>query len=127
MLRVRDAVLIYGTGSPSRPETRHLFFVLTPRDSAAKQMLVPVGTPKKNPDNSCIIRAGEHEFVVCDSIVLYGRCKLFDIGRLEADLRRGSVSQLSPASDALFSRIVAGLRSSPFSPGWARKKFGNPS
>lgn len=125
-IRVRDALLIPGTGAPSDPVRSHLFFVLKERDGSGKFMAAPVGTCKSNSDRTCLLNPGDHSFIQHQSVVLYARVHLFDDGRVWSAIRRGDVATFEPASDDLFQRTINGLRRSPFAGGWARKKYGNP-
>lgn len=118
--------MIGGTGSVSRPQTRHLHFCLRDPDEANKVLLLPLGTIRPHCDRTCVVVHGDHSFVRQDSIALYGRVRLWDYGPLRAAIRRSEFDKLEPASEELFTRLCAGLRSSPLCPGWARSYFGNP-
>lgn len=100
--------------------------MLTQVDDSGKFMGVPIGTVKSRPDTSCLLEAGDHEFIVHQSYVLYRYTRLFDHGPIWAQIRQGSIDHLTPFSEEVFRRVCAGMRASMFAQGWAKKKLGHP-
>ena len=125
-LNRKDAIVIPGTGGAFRPTISHLHFVLCDCDDSGKVLVAPVGTFKANSDKSCLLEVGDHAFIRHQSVILYSYFSLKKEGPLVADIKRGIVAKLEPATDALFQRILVGLRTSRFALPWARSKVGNP-
>ena len=71
-------------------------------------------------DDSCVLAAGEHEFVRHESFVRYDRCRKEERAKLLRAVRDGVMVARAPVSDEVYSRICEGLKVSLHTPPWAR-------
>ena len=89
----------------------HLFVVL--RNPAGPQRLTVIvqinsARPGKKYDRTCMLHAGEHEFIKHPSYVNYRKCRLEFAEVLERGIKSGRYKEKARIDAGLFERILAG-------------------
>jgi len=111
----RLATLLYPSGSISDPSRHHLFVLLTdPFGPAAQVLMACVCTIVEGSDDSCLLKNGDHDFIKHDTYVAYGFCRIESVKALVNGLAKGIFVEKGNISEAVYKRIIAGLRKSPF-------------
>lgn len=100
--------------------TKHLFIIISIIDNNKKALCVNV-TTKKDRDMSCILKAGDHEFIKHDSVVNYGDAIIPEIDKLIEAINKGLIEPNKPIDDNLLNRILKGaLNSNAFPKGYLK-------
>lgn len=100
--------------------TKHLFIVISIIDNNTKALCVNV-TTKKDRDMSCILKAGDHEFIKHDSVVNYGDVIIPEIDKLIEAVNKGLIEPNKPIDDNLLNRILKGaVNSNAFPQGYLK-------
>lgn len=122
---VKKGTLLVPSGSVKRPDLKHLTILLTDPVGPAKQILtVTVSTLRGNKfdDHTCIINAGEHDFLKQPSFVAYWTCRC-DCS--ESHILNGIASKLfipmQPLKEEIFKRVIAGVEKSAHTKPFAKK------
>jgi hypothetical protein len=79
-------------------------------------VIVNFTTRRAGSDDSCIVQAGEHEFLSRESVVVYRRAQMTENQRALDMLHSSILRQLAPVSEDLLRRIQAGALASQFTP-----------
>ncbi len=98
--------------NPGSPE--HLWIVVEVT-SGGDAVIFNVTTERSDSDTTCRLKAGEHPFIVHDSVVAYNRGQLI-AQAVFAQLQKAGYLIQPPASPALVKKIRNGARQSPFTP-----------
>lgn len=98
-----------------RPGNDHLHVVVS-RTDRPDIVIVNLTTQRSRSDLSCVVRPGEHRFVVRNSVVAYGFAEVISSSVLHAKLASGDISPHDPMSDDLVRRIWDGADVSPHFP-----------
>ncbi|MEP7246467.1 MAG: hypothetical protein ABI885_22700 [Gammaproteobacteria bacterium] len=86
-----------------------------PYGPANQVILAPVcSVGTKTVDDSCLLAAGEHEFIKQASYVAYNLCRIEEAGTLDRGLKKGLLVGKAAVSEELFTKIVRGLHKSKF-------------
>ncbi|MBF0538604.1 MAG: hypothetical protein HQL03_10175 [Nitrospirae bacterium] len=72
--------------------------------------MVNVTRYRDNCDTSCIIKSGEHSFIIHDSIINYGDARLSELSMIEKAVRNDMAILKEPVSAELLARIQNGAR-----------------
>ena len=101
---------------PSGPQGFHLFTVLTNACADGSHLLVSISSVRdgKFCDPACIVHAGEHEFIKQRSFVEYRRLTMTRGVLIAKNVDGGVYQAKPPVSDALFTRICAGMDETDF-------------
>ena len=97
----------------------HLFIVLTtPRGADNRFVIVNLTTKKdyRGEDHSCVLVAGEHPFVIHDTIVLYRTANITDEAAFRGLSSQGSILHSEVMSRDLLRKIQDGALVSRFTP-----------
>ncbi|MGR3174046.1 MAG: hypothetical protein ACUZ8N_05550 [Candidatus Scalindua sp.] len=89
--------------------TKHLFIVISIINDNTKALCVNV-TTKKDRDMSCILKAGDHEFIKHDSVINYGDAIIPKIDKLIEAINKGLMEPNEPIDDDLLSEIINGAK-----------------
>lgn len=111
---VRLATVLFASG-PGYDHTRnHLFVLLTDEHGPAKQvLLVPICTAGSKSDKSCLIAVGDHPFIKDESFIDYGSARVEPGEKLTKGVASGEFTDKGLIDEAVFKRIITGLRASP--------------
>ncbi len=108
---------------PSNPQgnlsNKHLFVILNdPVGPQREIIIVPICTvyEGRNYDNSCIVNAGDHDFVKHSSYVYYRKCRYSTALGLELGIEKMLFVDKGIVSVELFDRIISGVSRSKFTP-----------
>ena len=117
-IRRGSTLLISGTHQSAN--VFHLCIILNdPPDEDPPQFLyVPVITARKKYDATCILKVGDHEFIVHKSCVHYARSQVRTVQQLT---NRGALKE--PLRDDVLERVCVGIFDSPHTPPWVRKFY----
>lgn len=112
----KACTLLYPSGPSSDPRRNHLFIVLTDPCGPARQVLmVPVCTiATKNYDPTCVLDPGDHPFIKEASYVDYSLARIEAESALQNGVKAGVFIERENVSEALYTRIVKGVRASRF-------------
>lgn len=116
-MNVGDAYLDVSPGVPE-----HLWFVCTQPD--LQGCVVVLNLTSQQPwtkDLSCILKAGDHPFVVRDTVVFYQRGLIVAVTQIQAEINNGVFRPKDPASPQLMARIRRGALNSSFTPRTLKK------
>jgi hypothetical protein len=94
--------------TPPRYDTKHLWVVLA--IIADKTLAVNVTSKTLDCDMSCMLRKGDHNFILHDSIINYADAMLMKSSELEAVIKANGVTLKDPVSYRLLSKIKAGAK-----------------
>jgi len=93
----------------------HLWFVCTQPNGAGEIVVFNLTTRQSwAKDLTCILKPGEHPFVVRESIVYYQRGLLLPVSKVQAGIARGTCKTRPPGSPALMQKIREGALQSAF-------------
>ncbi len=114
MLKPGDAVLMpkYADATP------HMWIVLTAPDGNSNIVIVNVTSLKNHPDQTTILKVGDHTYIKHDSVVLYADARIVSATHIidGLNLKTPLFRQLDPCSDDLLKRICNGIFASDFTP-----------
>lgn len=126
---VSRATLLIPSGPPTNPDKLHLHVILTDECAAGFHLLGSIASVQRGRfhDKSCIIEAGEHEFIKHDSYFIYRRLTTARGSHIVKCVDGWLYRPKDPVSVALYNRICAGIDRSDFSPRgmqayWAENK-----
>jgi hypothetical protein len=115
---------------PNLDHVKHLHIVLCDPQSASAYVnnsciLGSVTTIRPNVphDDSCILRAGDHEFLSHDSFVYYKMAKSFTAKSILSNINSGLFAARLPLERLVFRRVLDGLVASDFVSPWVLKDF----
>ncbi len=122
---VKLATLLIPSGTITRPGLKHLAILLTDPVGPAKQILiVTVSTLRgsKFDDRTCIINAGEHDFIKQQSYVVYSACRCDCFERhIHDGIANKMLSPMHLLREDVFTRVLAGVEKSPHTKPFAKK------
>jgi len=107
---------------------KHLHVVMTDANDTGKQhLLLSISTIRtsKYYDPQCIIKAGEHPFLISDSFVEYKFALQTDAKNLSTCVDGQIFIPKEDMNDKLFYRICDGIEKSEHTPRWAITFFNN--
>lgn len=90
-----------------RPDDDHLWLIA----SSTKEpdvVILNMTTVRRFSDTSCLIEAGEHEFVKHQTCIAYDRAEVVSMNSIEARLLDGNIEPRAPLSKELMLRIWEG-------------------
>ena len=89
----------------------HLWIIATDPDPQSNlAVIVSVTTLRHAADQTVVLRKGDHQFILHDSVVLFGDSRIIDVRKLQ------TYPNHKPCSAALVDEILSGLRASPSLP-----------
>lgn len=96
---------------------RHLYILLTDPcfdgESGKDEMVLSVNCSSikagKPFDNTCILSAGSHEFVVRDSFIFYRHLRIEKASEIEANIKQGYFIQKALINETDYLRILKGI------------------
>ena len=101
---------------PETGATGHLFVVLTDTCEEGHNLLVPICTARKVYDKTCILGAGDHEFIKHLSYVMYARLEKYEAADLIKQVNAGVISYRGLLDEKLFALVSAGVEQSDLAP-----------
>jgi hypothetical protein len=104
MLSVGNTLLI----CTPKNNKEHLFIIIAMEESSNTALLVSFATPKIGCDESCCVNAGEHSFLIYNSVVNYADARTSAISNIEYCLNNGIYKKHNPVSGKLLQKIQAG-------------------
>jgi len=105
-----------GTGPASDPERGHLFVILTDTCQNGENLLVPICTIGTKYDNTCTLKAGEHEFIKHQSYAEYYRLQTYSVVVIQARVEKQIILPKPPVSNDVLTRLCEGVEKSPLTP-----------
>ena len=119
---VRQATLLYPTGD--KGQDHHLLILLTDPFGPAKQvLLVPICSVRGVHDNSCLLVAGDHEFIKQESFVSYALARVEPAAWLVDGVNKRLFIDKGLLETKIFQRVLAGLGISKFTKPFAKVFF----
>jgi len=109
MLSVGNTLLI----CTPKNNKKHLFIIIAMEESSNTALLVSFATPKIGCDESCCVNAGEHPFLIYNSVVNYADARISAISNIEHCLNNGIYRKHNPISGKLLQKIQADALKSP--------------
>jgi hypothetical protein len=91
----------------------HLWIVLTTPDITCKAVCVSITTDRWDKDRTIILKAGDHPFIVHDSVVFYEGARVFDMNVVQAAIDAMPARLQPPCGPSVLKRIRQGLCDSP--------------
>lgn len=109
--------LLMPSGNPQSPDKLHLFFICTKPSCNDEYLLVNI-TTWTNPlcDDSCILNAGDHEFIRHKSWVVYRAARVESNATIIRGISDGRFRPHKPATQKVIAAIQRGLINSPHTP-----------
>lgn len=89
--------------------TKHLYVAISVIDDNTKALCVNV-TTKKDRDTSCVLKAGDHEFIKHDSVINYGDVLAPEISNLKEAINKELIEPNESIDDDLLGRIINGAK-----------------
>jgi len=119
----RRATLLIPSGPAHDPERKHLFIVLTDPAQVLgytekQSLLVGVATlqPDLPHDSTCLLHAGDHEFIRHRSYVHYARALIEPSQSILNGVKKGVLVPKALLVGEIFARVCKGLVESRFTP-----------
>jgi hypothetical protein len=114
---LREALLIQ-SGPAEDPERLHLHVVLTDICANGFHLVGPIASIRAGQfhDPTCVIHAGEHEFIRHDSFFVYRRLDTIAARTLALGIDSWSYRRLAPISEQLHLRICNAIAGSVHCP-----------
>lgn len=90
--------------------------VYYPRTLTDSVLIVNVSTvtDKNHVDKTCILKAGDHEFIRHDSFIFYQKADIYSVDNIIKNVNDGSFVCHKPCNDDIFNRILLGFETSKF-------------
>ena len=114
MLKRGDAILMPKKYADATP---HVWILLT--DPAEDQAaIVNVTTLRNHPDQTVILKVGDHPYITHDSIIFYADARIVPVTPIEEGLKMNTpiFRKLESCSTELIKRISEGVFASDFTP-----------
>lgn len=111
-LPYRKATLLMPSGPEHDPDRMHLFIVLTDPVTGDKLVLIASlcsvcgGVPY---DKTCVLEAGEHQFIRHKSYIDYSKLNIVEAGKLSKGVQTGVFMNKGPMSEDVVNRIIDGV------------------
>ncbi len=111
----RRATLLIPSGPQQNPNQKHLFILLTdpvPTEAGSKDVLlvgvssVRSGLPH---DPTCLLYAGDHQFIVQPSYANYRMARIEGAQKLINGVKQGMFTPKDILADEIFARVCHGL------------------
>lgn len=115
MLRQGDTFL---TGD-EQEDTLHLWIILTP-PSEGEVITVSVTTKRRRSETLVQLHAGDHPFIVHDSVIAYSYSRIRTVEEIDHALATGAAKLREPVTPQLLARVCRGLIDSDFTPNGIR-------
>lgn len=125
-LVTRRATVLVPSGTPERPELKHLFILLNdPHGQEQHVLIVSISTIRagKYHDTACRLFAGDHPFIKVDSYVVYARARLETSAVLAKGVQQQILVQHDPMPGDVFARICQGVLDSRHTPQYLKDFF----
>jgi hypothetical protein len=103
----------------SRDVPSHLWVVVSdPVQDPEQVVIVNITTleGKRDPDRTCVVMKGEHNFISRPSYVLYAEARIASVNSLGELLRTKMLSPSTDASEEFLRKVIAGFGSSKLAP-----------
>lgn len=94
----------------------HLHVLLTSPSLAGEVVTVSISTRRAKSETLVCLQPGEHAFITRPSVCPYRFAKIRSESSIIAAINNGTARLKDPASEALISKLVAGLMDSDFAP-----------
>ena len=104
---------------PSGPNNKlHLYFAITDCCVDDRHLLVSITSipPNGHYDQTCLISAGEHDFIKHASYTLYRKPEIYSATKISRFVALNYFKVLPSASESLIDRISLGILESDFTP-----------
>lgn len=110
---------------PSGPTGLHLYVVMTDASKHNQHILLSVSTIRagKYFDDTCVIDAGSHEFIVRDSYVYYRDPLLRNAASISKCVNDHTFISKADMDENVFTRMLNGVPVSKFTPKWVGDYF----
>jgi hypothetical protein len=103
---------ILGTGPSHDPDRGHLYVVLTNECDANKHLIVPVCTKRYGSDNTCLLGAGDHDFIKHESFVSYDRAEEISSIKIIEMVKNGDITYRGLLDEKVFALVAIGVEKS---------------
>jgi len=100
-------------------DTLHLWIILTP-PSEGEVVTVSVTTKRRRSETLVQLHAGDHPFIVHDSVIAYGYARIRTVEEIERAIATGAAKLREPVTPELLARVRNGLLDSDFTPNGIR-------
>jgi hypothetical protein len=94
----------------------HLFFIISEEDDDGMHIVVNVTSIDAtiSYDKTCVLNAGDHEFITHSSYIAYELATEMHKNRIDGNIAKKIFQQKKAATAELISKICEGLKTSPF-------------
>lgn len=116
-IATRRATVLVPSGTPQRPDLKHLFILLNdPAGEDQLVLIVSISTVKAGGrhDQTCLLYPGDHPFIQVPSFVMYGMSRLEPAKKLIKAVDQGIFVPKDPIDGGIFARICNGVLDSAF-------------
>ncbi len=94
---------------PAEGVDGHLWIILSdPAQDADRLVMVSFTTFRRDKDQTCVLRPGDHPFVTRDTLVCYADARIATNAQLESLVSKGLMKRNKPVSAELLQRIRQG-------------------
>lgn len=130
-LPIRRATLLYPSGPAHDPDRNHLHILLTdpivdPLNCGKfSSLLTGLSTvyPGSSYDPTCILRRGDHPFVIRDSFMFYAEARVVETAKLVNGVAQGVFMAKSMMDVAIVDNICSGVLTSIHTPEKAKRFY----
>lgn len=121
----KAGTLLIPSGPSNNPNLRHLHVVCTDPCAKGLQLILSVTSWTNNLcDGTCILYAGDHDWIQHQSWIMYRKARLEMSSTLENGIDLGVFVPRKPVSAELFDRIAGGICASPHTPRKIKAYYG---
>lgn len=116
---MEQTTLLIASPSKDDKDRKHLFIILTnPKGEGQYVLMVSISTLRSDRycDPTCILSAGEHDFIKHDSFVAYSLAKIIESEKLMEGVKKGVIKYKGLIEAGVFERICIGLGESQHTP-----------
>jgi len=121
----KKKTILIPSGPSHDPDRKHLFCILTDASHHNQHLLVPICSvkPGKFYDPTCVILPGAHSFIKKDSYVEYRLMEIRPTKHICKLVDGNEWTEKEDFNEDLHNRICEGIRTSKFTPRWAKDHY----
>ena len=110
----RQAFILPDTGSEADRGRPHLQICLTDPCEKGDILCVSVGTYESGMDKTCLLKAGDHSYIVHLSTIYYGTPRKMPAAATLKRINDGELTEQGLISEPIFLRVCKGMLTSDF-------------
>jgi len=126
MLNPGDCLLIETYTDEDGNVISHLFIiVLEAQDYTNNTIIVNLSSYDRGAkhDNTTILNAGDHDFIIRESYIVYRKARIRSMNELEELINSGKAQLREPLEENVFQKVCEGILKSSFTPSEVKEMY----